>query len=286
MNSAVVGIQSSYDDKGVVASYGAEMGLRYAKTFANGLNLNATGFVTYAKNEILEWIETPAYPNLSVIGTPADAARGLVALGFFESQEDIDNSPLQEFGQVKVGDIKYKDVNEDGVINENDYVALEYGSAFPNLNYSFSLGLEYKGFGFNAVFQGAGNQIKSLQYVDGVWGALSDNRNMSQEYYDNCFDTAGANALYPRLSTTNVANNAQNSTLWYRNVRWLKMRDCEVYYKLPASLLQKVKISDAKVFVQGQNLLSFDNIPAMDAENLNTGYPVMKSVSLGLSVVF
>ena len=286
LNSAVVGIQSSYDDKGVVASYGAEMGLRYAKTFANGLNLNVTGFVTYAKNEILEWIETPAYPNLSVIGTPADAARGLVALGFFESQEEIDNSPLQQFGQVKVGDIKYKDVNEDGVINENDYVALEYGSAFPNLNYSFSFGLEYKGLGFNAVFQGAGNQIKNLRYVDGVWGALSDNRNMSQEYYDNCFDVAGSNALYPRLSTTSVANNAQESTIWYRNVRWLKMRDCEVYYKLPASLLQKVKISDAKVFVQGQNLLSFDNITAMDAENLNTGYPVMKSVSLGLSVVF
>jgi len=286
LNSAVVGIQSSYDDKGVVASYGAEMGLRYAKTFANGLNLNATGFVTYAKNEVLEWIETPAYPNLSVIGTPADAARGLVALGFFESQEDIDNSPLQEFGQVKVGDIKYKDVNEDGVINENDYVALDYGTAFPSLNYSFSFGLEYKGIGFNAVFQGAGNQIKNLQYVDGVWRALSEGRNMSQEYLDNCFDTAGANALYPRLSTANVANNSQSSTLWYRNVRWLKMRDCEVYYKLPASLLQKVKISDAKVFVQGQNLLSFDNISAMDAENLNTGYPVMKSVSLGLSVVF
>ena len=286
LNSAVVGIQSSYDDKGVVESYGAELGLRFAKTFANGLNLNASGFVTYTKNQILEWIETPAYPNLSVIGTPADAARGLVALGFFESQEDIDNSPLQQFGQVKVGDIKYKDVNEDGVVNENDAVALDYGTAFPSLNYSFSLGLEYKGFGVNATFQAAGNQIKNLRYVDGVWGALSDNRNMSQEYYDNCFDVAGANALYPRLSTTSVANNARESTIWYRNVSWFKMRDCELYYKLPASFLQKIKISDAKVFVQGQNLLSFDNIPAMDAENLNTGYPVMKSVALGLSVVF
>ena len=286
LNSAVVGIQSSYDDKGVVESYGAELGLRFAKTFANGLNLNASGFVTYSKNQILEWIETPAYPNLSVIGTPADAARGLVALGFFESQEDIDNSPLQQFGQVKVGDIKYKDLNEDGVVNENDAVALDYGTAFPSLNYSFSLGLEYKGFGVNATFQAAGNQIKNLRYVDGVWGALSDNRNMSQEYYDNCFDVAGANALYPRLSTTSVANNARESTIWYRNVSWFKMRDCELYYKLPASFLQKIKISDAKVFVQGQNLLSFDNIPAMDAENLNTGYPVMKSVALGLSVVF
>ena len=286
LNSSVVGLQSAYDDKGAVQSYGAELGLRFAKTFDNGLNFNAAGMMTYAKNEIIEWIENPVYPNMSVIGTPADAARGLVALGFFESQEEIDNSPLQQFGQVKVGDIKYKDVNGDGVINQNDQVALDFGTAFPNLNYSFSLGLEWKGIGINATFQGAGSQIKNLRYVDGVWGALSDNRNMSQEYYDNCYDVMGANALYPRLSTENVANNVQESTLWYRNVSWFKMRDCELYYRFPAKLIQHAKMSDAKVFVKGQNLLSFDNIPAMDAENLNTGYPVMKAVTFGLSVVF
>ena len=286
LNSAVVGIQSSYDDKGRVASYGVEAGLRYAKTFDNGLNVNFGGNISAVKSAILEWIETPAYPNLSVIGDPADAARGLVALGFFQSQDEIDNSPLQEFGQVKVGDIKYKDVNGDGVINENDYVAMDYGTAFPALNYGFSFGTEFKGFGINATFQGAAAQTKNLMYVDGVWGALSDNRNLSQEYYDNCFDRAGANALYPRLSTTNVANNAQSSTIWYRDVRWLKLRDCEVYYRLPASVVSNMKVSDAKLFVQGQNLLSFGNIPAMDAENLNTGYPVMKAVTMGLSVVF
>lgn len=286
LNSAVVGIQSSYDDKGVVASYGVEAGLRYAKTFSNGFNLNFGGNVSAVKSEILDWIETPAYPNLSVIGTPTDAARGLIALGFFQSEEDIANSPLQEFGQVKVGDIKYKDVNGDNVINENDVVAMDYGTAFPSLNYAFNFGMEFKGVGINATFQGAANQIKNLQYVDGVWGALSDNRNMSREYYDNCYDVAGASALYPRLSTTNVANNAQASTIWYRNVSWLKLRDCELYYRLPASLLNNVKVADAKIFVQGQNLLSFGNIPAMDAENLNTGYPVMKAVTMGLSVVF
>ena len=286
LNSAIVGIQSSYDDKGRVASYGFEMGLRYAKTFNNGLNLNAGASVSAVKNKILEWIETPAYPNLSVEDGPADAERGLVALGFFQSQEEIDNSPVQQFGQVKVGDIKYKDVNEDGVINENDYVAQDYGNAFPALNYAFNLGLEYKGFGINATFQGAAHQVKNLRYVDGVWGALSDNRNLSTEYYENCYDVAGPAALYPRLSTENVANNAQNSTIWYRNVQWLKLRDCEVYYKLPQSVIRPLKVSCARIFLQGQNLLSFDNIEAMDAENLNTGYPVMKSVSLGLSVQF
>ena len=286
LNSAVVGIQSSYDDKGRVASYGMELGLRYAKTFNNGLNVNAGFMLSTVKNKILQWIENPAYPNLSVIDGPADAERGLVALGFFQDQADIDNSPVQQFGQVKVGDIKYKDVNEDGVINENDLVTQDYGNAFPSMNYAFTVGAEYKGFGINATFQGAGHQVKNLRYVDGVWGALSDNRNLSQEYYNNCYDIAGASASYPRLSTENVANNAQNSTIWYRNVNWLKMRDCEVYYKLPTKVIEPLKISSAKIFVQGQNLLSFDNIDAMDAENLNTGYPVMKSVNFGLSVEF
>ena len=286
LNSDVVGIQSSYDDKGRVESMGLELGLRYAKTFNNGLNVNAGATFSTVKSKILEWIETPAYPNLSVVGGPADAERGLIALGFFQSQDEINQSPLQQFGQVKVGDIKYKDVNGDNVINENDYVAQDYGTSFPALNYAFNFGLEYKGFGINATFQGAGHQVKNLRYVDGVWGALSDNRNLSQEYYNNCFDMAGADACYPRLSTENVANNAQNSTIWYRNVSWFKMRDCELYYKLPAKVIEPLKITSARVFVQGQNLLSFDNIKAMDAENLNTGYPVMKSVNIGLSVQF
>ena len=286
LNSAVVGIQSSYDDKGRVASYGFELGLRYAKTFDNGLNLNAGAMTSLVKSEILEWIEAPAYPNLSVIGGPADAERGLIAEGFFQNQEEIDNSPVQQFGRVKVGDIKYKDVNGDGVINENDYVTQDYGNAFPALNYAFNLGFEYKGFGFNAYFQGAAHQVKNLRYVDGVWGALSDNRNLSREYLDNCFDIAGTAALYPRLSTENVANNAQNSSIWYRNASWLKLRDIELYYKLPASVIKPLHVSCARLFVQGQNLLSFDNIDAMDAENLNTGYPVMKSVNVGLSVQF
>ena len=286
LNSAVVGIQSSYNDKGRVASYGMELGLRYAKTFQNGLNLNAGASFSTVKSEILEWIEAPAYPNLSVVDGPADSERGLIALGFFHSQEEIDNSPVQQFGQTKVGDIKYKDVNEDGVINENDFVAQDYGNTFPSLNYAFSLGAEYKGFGINATFQGAAHQVKNLRYVDGVWGALSDNRNLSQEYYNNCFDIAGAGASYPRLSTENVANNAQNSTIWYRNASWLKLRDCEIYYKLPAKLIEPLKISSTKIFVQGQNLLSFSSIDAVDAENLNTGYPVMKAVNIGLSVEF
>lgn len=285
-NSAVVGIQSSYDDKGEVSSYGVEAGLRYAKTFDCGLNLYGGAMLTLSKSRVDSWIENPAYENLSIIGDAADAARGLVAIGYFESEEEIANSPRQEFGQVKVGDIKYKDINGDNVINQNDYVAMDFGTSVPQLNYALNLGVEYKGVGINATFQGAGNQMKNLRYVDGVWGALSSNRNLSAEYYNNCWDVAGSSALYPRLSTESVANNEQESTLWYRNVRWFKMRDLELYYKLPASLTSPLKISDAKIYLQGQNLLSVSSIKALDAENLSTGYPVMKSVNVGVSVTF
>ncbi len=286
LNSAVVGIQSAYDDKGEVSSYGVEVGARYAKTFENGLNLYGGAMLTATKNKVDKWIETPAYENLSLIGDAADAARGLIALGFFQSEEEIANSPRQEFGAVKVGDIKYKDVNGDNVINQNDFVALDHGTSFPALNYAINLGAEYKGVGINATFQGSGNQMKNIRYVDGVWGALSDNRNLSTEYYNNCFDIAGDAAIYPRLSTESVANNEQASTIWFRNAKWFKMRDFEVYYRLPQSVTSSLKVSDVKVYLQGQNLLTWSNIDALDAENLNTGYPVMKSINLGLSVTF
>ncbi len=286
LNSEVVGIQSSYDDLGRVASYGLETSVRFAKTYSNGFHLDFGRRLSFVKNQILEWIENPAYPNLSVIGGPADAERGLIALGFFQNQEEIDNSPLQEFGQVKVGDIKYKDVNEDGVVNENDYVTMKHGNAFPALNFAFNFGMEYRGWGVDAYIQGAAFQTKNLRYNDGVGGALSDNRNLYKGYYQYCFEVAGENARFPRLSTTNVANNAQNSTIWYRDVRWIKLRDCEIYYKLPASVLNRMNVESAKLFLQGQNLLAFGNTAELDAENFNTGYPVLKAVTLGLSVIF
>ena len=117
-------------------------------------------------------------------------------------------------------------------------------------------------------------------------GGLAENRNLSQDYYDNCFDVAGANAKYPRLSATSVTNNNRNSTFWYRSISWFKMRDCEVYYKLPASALQKMNVSEIKVYLQGQNLLSAGQVAGIDAENLGTYYPVMKAVNMGLSIVF
>lgn len=285
-NSWVVGIQSSYEDVGKVNSYGFELGARYNKTFANSLRLNLVGQVSLTENQISYTIENPAYPNLATIGHRVNEAWGLEAIGFFKDEADIASSPSQEFSRVRPGDIKYKDQNGDGVINQFDRIALGSGKSTPDLNYSFNIGLEYKGFGFNIQMQGAGRHMKNLLGVDGVWSVIAGNKNLSQEYYNNCYDTCGENALYPRLTSETVENNTQNSSLWYKNVWFLKMRNCQIYYKFPKSLISKMKVTDTRVFVKGENLFGFDNIKAMDAEVLSTHYPMLKGVNIGLSVTF
>lgn len=110
--------------------------------------------------------------------------------------------------------------------------------------------------------------------------------NLSVDYYNNCYDVAGDNALYPRLTTQTSNNNSHASDIWYKKVHFLKMRNCELYYKVPSRVLSKLWLSDAKVFVQGENLLSFDNVDAMDAEVLSTEYPVFKGVNVGVTLTF
>lgn len=203
---------------------------------------------------------------------------------FFKDQADVDASYRQEFSTVSPGDIKYQDLNGDKVINEFDITSLGGATGIPELNYAFNLGIEYKGLGFNAWFQGTGNYMKRLPSA--IWGGMADNGNLSVDYYNNCWDVAGDNALYPRLTTLNNSNNDQNSDIWIKPVHFLKMRNCEIYYKVPAQVLSKLHLSAAKFFVQGENLLSFDNVDAMDAEVLSTAYPMFKAVNVGVTLTF
>ena len=283
-NSAVVGIQSSYNDVGEVESYGFEISAKYAKKVTRDLNINAGVNLAWSTNRVLKYIGTPTYPLSDPVGHRVNEAWGLKSNGFFKDQADIDGSSRQEFSTVSTGDIKYRDLNGDNVINQFDVTSLNGGTDIPELNYAFNIGAEYKGFGINAWFQGTGNYMKYLPQT--IWGGIANRGNLSIDYYNNCYDVAGENALYPRLTTLDSNNNKQASDVWYRNVHFLKMRNCEVYYKVPANVLSKLWISSAKVFVQGENLLSFDNVDAMDAEVLSTAYPMFKSVNVGFTLTF
>lgn len=283
-NSSVVGIQSSYNDVGEVKSYGFEIGAKYVKNITADLNLNFGANLSWARNEVVRYIGTPTYPLSDPVGHRVNEAWGLKSAGFFKDQSDINSGNRQEYSTVNPGDIKYQDLNGDNVINEFDVTSLNGATDIPELNYGFNLGVEYKGFGLNAWFQGTGNYMKYLPSA--IWGGMSDNGNLSVDYYNNCWDVAGDNALYPRLTSQNNRNNSQASDVWYRPVRFLKMRNVEVYYKVPARVLSKLSISAAKIFAQGENLLSFDNVDAMDAEVLSTAYPMFKGVNVGVMLTF
>jgi hypothetical protein len=283
-NSSVVGIQSSYNDVGEVKSYGLELSAKYAKKITSDLNLNLGANLSWARNEVSKYIGTPTYPLSNPVGHRVNEAWGLKSAGFFKNQADIDASYRQEYSTVSPGDIKYQDLNGDQVINEFDVTSLDGATGIPELNYAFNVGVEYKGFGLNAWFQGTGNYMKYLPSA--IWGGMADNGNLSVDYYNNCWDVAGDNALYPRLTTQNNSNNSQASNVWYKPVHFLKMRNIEVYYKVPATVLSKLSLSAAKVFVQGENLLSFDNVDAMDAEVLSTAYPMFKGVNIGVTLTF
>lgn len=282
-NSAVLGASGSYVNAGIVDSWGTEIGANYYKKMGN-VELNLGGTFTYNRSKIIEMLEEPAaYDYTRSTGNPVGQIFGLQAIGYFVDQADIDNSLPQQFGPVKAGDIKYKDMNGDKVINSDDRVAIS-NSTCPEIYYSFSLGLEWKGLGFSAQFQGVGNYTAILSGT--YYRPLVDNTTISNYVYRNRWTPETPNARFPRLTTETVDNNLQTSSLWLADRSFLKLRNCEVYYKLPSSWLNRFWVKNAKVYVRGVDLLCFDSIDQLDPEAMNSSYPATRSIHVGLSVGF
>ena len=283
-NSAVLGASGSYVNAGIVDSWGTEIGANYYKKMGN-VELNLGGTFTYNRSKIIEMLEEPAaYDYTRSTGNPVGQIFGLQAIGYFVDQADIDNSLPQQFGPVKAGDIKYKDMNGDKVINSDNRVAMGYNSTCPEIYYSFSLGLEWKGLGFSAQFQGVGNYTAILSGT--YYHPLVDNTTISNYVYRNRWTPETPNARFPRLTTETVDNNLQTSSLWLADRSFLKLRNCEVYYKLPSSWLNRFWVKNAKVYVRGVDLLCFDSIDQLDPEAMNNSYPATRSIHVGLSVGF
>ena len=283
-NSAVLGASGSYVNAGIVDSWGTEIGANYYKKMGN-VELNLGGTFTYNRSKIIEMLEEPAaYDYTRSTGNPVGQIFGLQAIGYFVDQADIDNSLPQQFGPVKAGDIKYKDMNGDKVINSDDRVAMGYNSTCPEIYYSFRLGLEWKGLGFSAQFQGVGNYTAILSGT--YYRPLVDNTTISNYVYRNRWTPETPNARFPRLTTETVDNNLQTSSLWLADRSFLKLRNCEVYYKLPSSWLNRFWVKNAKVYVRGVDLLCFDSIDQLDPEAMNNSYPATRSIHVGLSVGF
>lgn len=284
--TALIGFEAPYLNQGKVNQHGFEIAADYTKTFGDVTFNIGANLMTY-KNEIKDQAEEPrVYSNLIQTGNPVSSTYGLIAEGLFTSQAEIDASPTQTFSTVHPGDIKYKDVNGDNVIDANDVCKIGYSTACPELFYSFHIGAEWKGLGFDAMFQGVGRYSAVLNTQGYYWG-LINNSNLAQHVYDNRWspENNNANAEFPRLSSSSNANNYQTSTFWLHDRSYLKLRNVEVYYNLPSCLLEKTKyIKAAKVYVRGVDLFTFDHIDEVDAASYGATNPLTRSIALGLAV--
>lgn len=284
--TALIGFDAPYLNQGKVSQHGFEIAADYSKKFGDVTFNIGANLMTY-KNEIKDQAEEPrVYSNLVQTGNPLSSTYGLIAEGLFTSQDEINAWPTQTFSTVRPGDIKYRDVNGDGKIDANDVTKIGYSTACPELFYSFHLGAEYKGIGLDMMFQGVGRYSAVLNTQGYYWG-LINNSSLAQHVYDNRWSPSNnnANAEFPRLSSSSNANNYQTSTYWLRDRSYLKLRNIEVYYNFPSSLLEKTKfIKGAKVYVRGIDLFTFDHIDEVDAASYGATSPLTRSIALGLAV--
>jgi len=258
------------------------------------VGLQIRGNFTYSKNKITEADEMVSrYPYLRRTGFRIDQAKGLIALGLFEDYEDIRNSPRQDFADprdVMPGDIKYKDINGDGIINNDDIVPIG-STTRPNLIYGLGLSATWKGFDFNMHFQGAG---KSHFFIDGFtvypfsqgeWGNILEDMANSNRWILGVNEDP--NAEYPRLSYGWNSNNYRPSTYWLRDGSYLRLKTLEMGYTLPKVMTARLHMNNVRIHFIGQNLLTFSNFKLWDPEMGSSNgmkYPLGKTVTFGLTI--
>ena len=265
------------------------------------VTVSLRGNFTFNRSEVVENAEAPAvYPYRDMRGKPIGQQTGLIALGLFQSQEEIDNSPTTS-GLVRVGDIKYKDVNGDGRIDENDYVPIGR-TWLPEITYGFGTSVQWRNFDFSVFFQGVGNVT---MFLDGpaVMPFSTGDPHMSGFYKDVyermwTVDDPNPNAEFPRVSETKSVNNHQyRSTFWQRDVSYLRLKNATIGYSLPERFLRKIHISKARFYLSGFNLLTISKFKLFDPEVGNgiassdgryggNAYPPSRIYSLGLNLTF
>lgn len=294
---SIVGVQSNPKaNVGSVLSQGFDGHFAY-KQRVGEVNLTVRGNMTYSKNEVLEKDEERnVYSYQMEEGYRVNQAKGLIALGLFKDYDDIRNSPRQDFGAVQPGDIKYKDVNGDGVVNDGDRVAIG-ATTRPNLIYGMGISAQWKGLDVNLHFQGAG---KSTFFIDGPtvrafnsgsWGNILTKIANSDRWIEAAISgdpaTENPNASYPRLSYGGNSNNFRESTFWLRNGSYLRLKTVELGYSLPKSVVNKIHFNSIRVFFIGTNLLTFSSFKLWDPEMGSSNgekYPLARMLTLGLTV--
>ena len=285
-NSALSGYTSGrITNFGRVDNEGFELSLNYQKN-TGAFNYYIGGEFSYAHNLIKRSGETPKKEAYSYRqGNPVGQYFGLEAIGFFRDESDIANSPVQTFSIVQPGDLKYKDQNNDGIIDIDDEVAIGRQD-YPQINYGVSGGFAFKGFSIDILFQGIANYDV---YLNGyLFQPFVNNANIANWAADGRWtEQHQANATYPRLTTQANPNNYRSSTFWVRSADFIKLKNVELGYAFREGIIRKVGMEEAKIFVSGTNLFTWDNLNVdIDPETLGQGYPTIKTWSVGITAKF
>ncbi|EGJ99249.1 MAG: TonB-dependent receptor [Prevotella sp.] len=292
------GLFPAIRNSGEVENKGFELTLKHDNRIDRDWSYGLKGNFSFARNRVLKIINPDDHPLYrSQLGQSMNARYGFKALGLFQSQEEIDNYPIAPSGNLRPGDIKYEDVNGDGIISSMyDYVKIGYGDV-PEITFSLDMNLSYKNFYATLLWQGVTNTDYTLSgtYDTGVLSStnytasFAENGNSPYYRIEGAWTPENPNAKYPRLTTVNSGNNAWHSTWWLVNGEYLRLKNANIGYNVPSKVLKSTPFSSVNIYLAGTNLLTFSHFKYVDPESpsvSNGYYPQQKTYSLGLKVTF
>ena len=291
---SAVGLQKDqYVNIGEMLNRGFDMSAQYDHVFASGFSISARANFTFNRNRLI-YNDQPSQVEeyLNEVGFAYGQRKGLISCGLFKDETDIASWPVQTFGEVQPGDIKYKDINGDGQVDQYDKVAIGYTS-IPEINYGFGISVGYKGLDASVFFNGVDHVTRQIGGSN-LYGASSSPQLTGQVFKDVALnhwtvDNQNTNAPYPRLGTTRSNNNVQTSDYWTRDMSFLRLKNAEIGYTFPKKWTKKAGIQALRLYVSGTNLLTFSNFKLWDPEldtAYGTKYPITRNVSLGLNINF
>lgn len=291
---STMGLQAQLKSNvGEASSSGFEVSMDLNHSFNKDFWVTGRANFTYATNQF-EIYDEPTYPYdwLYNKGLKIGQQKGYIAERLFIDDADIANSPTQTFGEYMPGDIKYKDINDDGVIDQLDIVPIGF-TGTPEIMYGFGLSTGYKGIDFSFFFQGS---AQTSFFIDPVATAPFLQRNlpggknsnaMLQAWADSYWSETNRDiyALWPRLSTEVVQNNIQPSTWFQRDGSFLRLKSIELGYSLPQNLVRKLKMSSARIYLSGMNLFTVSKFDLWDVEmgGNGLGYPIQRVLNVGVN---
>lgn len=273
---------------GEASGKGTDISVDYNQIWNKDLWLTMRGNFTYSTSRF-EVYEEPEYNEKwrYRVGNSLAQQYGYIAERLFIDEEEVANSPYQNFGEYTAGDIKYTDVNRDGQITEADRVPIGYPTT-PEIVYGFGFSLGVKDFDFSAFFQGLANESF---WIDPVATAPFNNETQILKAYADSHwseEKRDIYALWPRLSSYALNNNAQRSTWFMRDGSFIRLKQLELGYTLPKKLQDKLHTSTCRLYLSGTNLLTFSKFKLWDVEmgGNGLGYPIQRTFNIGLNISF